>query len=200
MKFVVASIPCALLIAALPLVAPAQTTNGTHATHQVAKKARKGAKANDQKSIEEATPVDDDPNVNLTPEELETAKKVYTGDIPCELGQTVHITPHKRAGFFIVRVGIQRFRMQPVDSRTGAIRLEDPRAGAMWLQLGNKSMLMSQKMGRRLADDCKAPAQVAYGEQLVKHPLPSILDPLPKAAPAADTPAVSAPPAASGAK
>jgi hypothetical protein len=206
MKFLVATIPCALLIAALPLVAPAQTTNGTHATHHVAKKAKKGAKANDQKSIEEATPVDDDPNVNLTPEELETAKKVYTGDIPCELGQTVHITPHKRAGFFIVRAGIQRFRMQPVDSRTGAIRLEDPRAGAMWLQLGNKSMLMSQKMGRRLADDCKAPAQVAYGEQLLKHPLPSILDPLPKAAddaakaaPAADSPAAAAPAAAASA-
>jgi hypothetical protein len=201
MKSFIATIPCALLIAALP-VAAAQTAEPAHQV-KISKKAK--AHPHEQKSIEEATPVDDDPNVNLTPEELDTAKKVYTGDIPCELGQTVHITPHKRAGFFIVRAGIQRFRMQPVDSRTGAIRLEDPRAGAMWLQLGNKSMLMSQKMGRRLADDCKAPAQVAYGEQLLKHPLPSILDPLPKAkpadgataAPAAD--GASAAPAADGA-
>lgn len=184
MKSFIAAIPCALLIAALPALAAAQTGESAPAHHAKAGKKKLKAKPHDQKSIEEATPVDDDPNVNLTPDELDTAKKVYTGDIPCELGQTVHITPHKRAGFFIVRAGIQRFRMQPVESKTGAIRLEDPRAGAMWLQLGNKSMLMSQKMGRRLADDCKAPAQVAYGEQLLKHPLPSILDPLPKAKPA----------------
>jgi hypothetical protein len=184
MKSFIATIPCALLIAALPAFAAAQTGESAPAHHAKVGKKKLKAHPHDQKSIEEATPVDDDPNVNLTPEELETAKKVYTGDIPCELGQTVHITPHKRAGFFVVRAGIQRFRMQPVESRTGAIRLEDPRAGAMWLQLGNKSMLMSQKMGRRLADDCKAPAQVAYSEQLLKHPLPSILDPLPKAKPA----------------
>lgn len=194
MKSFIAAIPCAMLIAALPVLASAQTGEGAPAHHAKTSKKKLKAHPHDQKSIEEATPVDDDPNVNLTPGELETAKKVYTGDIPCELGQTVHITPHKRAGFFIVRAGIQRFRMQPVDSRTGAIRLEDPRAGAMWLQLGNKSMLMSQKMGRRLADDCKAPAQVAYGEQLLKHPLPSILDPLPKAQPADSATAAQAAP------
>ena len=47
--------------------------------------------------------------------------------------------------------------MHPVESRTGAIRLEDPKRGAMWLQLGNKSMLMSQKLGQRLADECHEP-------------------------------------------
>jgi hypothetical protein len=200
MKSIIATliVPCAFAIAALPAVAQTGTTSATHHGKKVLKKA---AKHVDQKSIEEATPVDDDPNVNLTPEEMETAKKVYVGDIPCELGQTVHITPHKRAGFFIVRAGIQRFRMQPVDSRTGAIRLEDPRAGAMWLQLGNKSMLMSQKMGRRLADECKAPEQVAVSAELVKHPLPSILEPLPAAKPAATEPAAqpAAAPAAAAA-
>jgi hypothetical protein len=161
------------------------------------------------KAVEEKTPVDDDPSVTLTPADLEIAKKVHVGDIPCELGATVHITPHKREGFFVVRAGIQRFRMQPVESRTGAIRLEDPRAGAMWLQLGNKSMLMSQKMGKRLADECMSPAQAAVNETLKKNPIPSLLEPLPKAkadaapaggstppaaaatAPAADAPAVS---------
>ena len=52
--------------------------------------------------------------------------------------------------------------MHPVESRTGAIRLEDPMRGAMWLQLGNKSMLMSQKLGQRLADECQSPQQVTY--------------------------------------
>ncbi|MHB1122315.1 MAG: hypothetical protein ACYC0T_06270 [Ramlibacter sp.] len=215
MKFLVATLPCALLIAAAPMSAGAQAANGkqaaTAATKPAPKKAsRKKVKpANGVKAIEEAVEVDDDPHVELAADELEIAKKVHVGDIPCELGATVHITPHKkRAGFFIVRAGIQRFRMQPVASRTGAIRLEDPRAGAMWLQLGNKSMLMSQKMGRRLADDCKAPDQAVLDAHLKKNPLPSLLEPLPAAkadAPAdpAVTPAVAptaAAPAADAAK
>jgi hypothetical protein len=123
------------------------------------------------KTLEEKTPIDDDPAVTLSEADLAVAKQVLTGDIPCELGATVHITPHKREGFFIVRTGLQRFRMHPVESKTGAIRLEDPVGGAMWLQLSNKSMLMSQKMGKRLADDCMNPAQLAVNESLKKNPI-----------------------------
>ena len=143
------------------------------------------------KAVEEVTPIDDDLSIKLTPEDLEIAKRVYVGTIPCELGASVVITPNeKRPGFFVVQTGKSRFRMHPVESRTGAIRLEDPRAGVMWLQLGNKSMLMSQKIGQRLADECASPAQVTYADELKKNPLPSILDPLPapaKAASAAGT-------------
>jgi hypothetical protein len=147
--------------------------------------AKPGAKrAARVKAIEEATPVDDDPAVKLTPADLEVAKLVHVGDIPCELGATVHIRPHKREGFFVVSAGIQRFRMHPVESRTGAIRLEDPVAGAMWLQLGNKSMLMSQKMGKRLADECMNPTQSVMNDNLKKNPLPSLLEPLPIPPPA----------------
>ena len=208
MKFLLATLPCALLIAAAPMLATAQAAGGKTGTAAAkvpgpaANKAGPAAKpapkkatgkaarpARAVKAIEESVEVDDDPNVDLAPEELEIAKKVYVGDIPCELGATVHVTPHKkRAGFFIVRAGVQRFRMQPVASRTGAIRLEDPRAGAMWLQLGNKSMLMSQKMGLRLADDCKAPDQAVLDAHLKKNPLPSLLEPLPAKA---DAPAGS---------
>ena len=118
--------------------------------------------------------------------------------------RTVHITPHKREGFFIARAASSGFRMHPVESRTGAIRLEDPVGEAMWLQLGNKSMLMSQKMGKRLADDCMNPAQAAVNEALKKNPMPSLLEPLPPvkvAAPAADSPAAVTPaaPLAAGA-
>lgn len=211
MKFLVATLPCALLIAAAPMLAAAQAAGGKNGAAPAAKKVAPAAKpaptkapaknarrANGIKAIEESIDVEDDPHVDLAPDELEIAKKVHVGDIPCELGATVHIAPHKkRAGFFIVRAGLQRFRMQPVASRTGAIRLEDPRAGAMWLQLGNKSMLMSQKMGRRLADDCKAPDQAVLDAELKKNPLPSLLEPLPAAkeeapaAPAAAAPAVA---------
>jgi hypothetical protein len=185
----------ALVLAQTPAAAPAPAKPAA-AAKAAAKPAAKPAAKKTQtkrsaaKAIEEATPIDDDPAVTLTPTDLDVAKRVFVGDIPCELGATVHITPHKREGFFIVRTGLQRFRMHPVESRTGAIRLEDPVGGAMWLQLGNKSMLMSQKMGRRLADECMNPAQAAANEALKKTPAPSLLEPLPAAA--ASTPTSAA--------
>jgi hypothetical protein len=60
--------------------------------------------------------------------------------------------------------------MHPVESRTGAIRLEDSRQGAMWLQLGNKSMLMDQKLGERVADDCEAQEQKDFVAHEQEHP------------------------------
>ena len=202
MKTTIAAFPVALLIAVSPALLSAQTPAAkpaARAAKPAAKSAGKSAaigtsKASRaaQKAAEESRTVDDDPAVKLTPADLEAAKQVTLGDIPCELGATVHITPHKREGFFIVRTGIQRFRMHPVESRTGAIRLEDPVAGAMWLQLGNKSMLMSQKMGKRLADDCMNPAQSAMNEELKKNPI-NILEQAPAVKVVAPAPASTAP-------
>ena len=79
-------------------------------------------------------------------------------------------------GYFDVQVKNQKFRMFPVVTTTGAIRLEDPKAGVVWLQLANKSMLMNQKQGKRLADACVSPEQVAMAEILLKNPRPSVLD------------------------
>lgn len=155
------------------------------------------------KAVEEHMPIDDDPNVTLSPEDLEVGKRVHIGTFPCELGASVTVTPSdKRPGFFTVRSGLMRFRMHPVGSRTGAIRLEDGRAGAMWLQLGNKSMLMSQKIGQRIADECMSPDQVTFADELKRNPRPSILDALPPetagagTASAAPVTPASAPPAA----
>ena len=180
-----------LLAAACPALVMAQAAPPAKAASKPAViKKRGGAKV--PATVEEQIPVDDDPAIKLTPEDLEIAKRVHTGDIPCELGATVHVTPRKREGFFNVRIALQNFRMHPVESRTGAIRLEDPVAGAMWLQLGNKSMLMSQKMGRRLADECMSPAQAAVAEALKKNPPQSFLEPLkPASAPAAPAAAMA---------
>ena len=119
----------------------------------------------------------------LTPGELAIAERVYTGKLPCELGAFVTLMPDsKTPGFFDVRVKNLKFRMFPVETTTGAIRLEDRKAGAVWLQLANKSMLMNQKLGQRLADACMNPAQVAVAEALEKNPASSVLD-APDAAP-----------------
>lgn len=113
----------------------------------------------------------------LTPEELAIAQRVYVGSLPCELGATVTLTADpKTPGYFDVRGKNFSYRMFPVVTSTGAIRLEDHREGAVWLQLSNKSMLMNQKLGQRIADECKSPAQAAVAENMKEHPGPSLLD------------------------
>jgi hypothetical protein len=187
MKFRIAAFPLALLLAVAPAVVLAQASPAAKSTVK-----KPGGKVV-PRTVEERTPIDDDPAVTLSEADLTVARQVHTGDIPCELGATVHVTPHKREGFFIVRTGLQRFRMHPVESKTGAIRLEDPVGGAMWLQLSNKSMLMSQKMGKRLADDCMNPAQHAVNEALKLNPI-NILEaaPVKVVAPAAPTESAAA--------
>lgn len=170
---------------AKPAATPA-TKSGAKPTSNAPKKplARSAVKA-----VEEMTPIEEDSDVNLSDADLAVAQRVHTGAIACELGASVDITPAKRAGFFVIQLKNARntrYFMHPVESRTGAIRLEDPKRGAMWLQLGNKSMLMSQKLGVRLADECKSHDQVAVAEEMKRNPPRSILEPL-------DAPASNAP-------
>ena len=113
----------------------------------------------------------------LTPDELAIAERVYVGDIPCELGAQVKLAADAKApGHFELTGKGFRYRMTPVVTTTGAIRLEDREGGAVWLQIANKSMLMDQKRGQRLADDCMSPDQVAVAEGLKKAPARSLLD------------------------
>lgn len=164
-------ITAALFLAAAPLLVLAQAPAKPSAKPRLHPSA--------VKAVEERTPIEDEPTHDLTPAELEVARAVHVGEMRCELGAFVKVVPLKREGFFLVATKTQRFRMHPTESRTGAIRLEDPKRGAMWLQLGNKSMLMSQKLGQRLADECQSPSQVAFAENMKKNPPPSILEPAP---------------------
>ena len=113
----------------------------------------------------------------LTPEELAIAERVHVGSLPCELGASVALNPDPKApGYFDLQGKTFKYRMFPVATSTGAIRLEDRKAGAVWLQLANKSMLMNQKLGVRLADECMSPAQVAFAENMKTNPPASVLD------------------------
>lgn len=112
-----------------------------------------------------------------TASELAIADVVYQGRMPCELGAFVTVTADPSAlGFFDVEIKREKFKMYPVVTSTGAIRLEDRQAGAVWIQVANKSMLMSQKHGKRLADACMSPEQAAVTATLVLKPVPNILD------------------------
>ncbi len=113
----------------------------------------------------------------LTPAQLLIGKSVHRGRLPCELGAMVVLSEDEHVpGYFNVLLKTQKFRMFPVETSTGAVRLEDHHAGAVWLQLPNKSMLMSQKLGQRLADDCRSPEQQKVAEMMLAHPPQSILE------------------------
>lgn len=121
-----------------------------------------------------ARPVAENP---MGQEELSIAQRVHKGQLPCELGAAVSVEPdHAQPGYFNVQGKGFQFRMHPVATSTGAIRLEDQKAGAVWLQLANKSMLMDQKKGQRLADECAHPEQAAYAAQMKTNPPPTLFD------------------------
>jgi hypothetical protein len=122
----------------------------------------------------------------LTPAEMAIAERVQVGAVPCELGTVVTLVADtKYPGYFNVQVKSLKYRMFPVETSTGAIRLEDKKAGAVWLQLANKSMLMNQKLGQRLADECMSPEQMAMAQTLKQAPARSMFEPLtPAVAPA----------------
>lgn len=113
----------------------------------------------------------------LNADEMGLAERVHTGRIACELGQHVSVSKDdKNPGHFLVSGSGFNFHMSPVGTSTGVVRLEDAKAGAVWLQIANKSMLMNQKQGRRLADECMSPEQLQVAEAIKKNPPQSLLD------------------------
>lgn len=113
---------------------------------------------------------------------LALADRVHTGTIACELGASVRVNRDPQSpGHFNVDGKGFKYHMTPVATSTGSVRLEDPKAGAVWLQIGNKSMLMDQKRGQRLADECMSPEQHLVAQSIKKNPPPSVLDAQPAA-------------------
>jgi hypothetical protein len=129
----------------------------------------------------------------MSPAELAIAERVHVGNLPCELGASVNLTADaKNPGYFDIQGKTFKYHMFPVATTTGAVRLEDHKAGAVWLQLGNKSMLMNQKLGIRLADECMSADQMKVAEAIKLNPPVSVLD-APKPVAAATAPVAAAP-------
>ena len=105
------------------------------------------------------------------------ANSIHTGRISCELGAFVEVVADaKQPGFFDLKGKGFTYHMAPVVSSTGAIRLEDPKAGALWIQLGHKSMLLNQKLGQRIADECVSPQQALVAQAMRSGPPSRLLD------------------------
>ena len=116
----------------------------------------------------------------LSPAELAIAQQVYVGRMACELGAFVNVSADGASpGHFMVEGRGFKYHMVPVATSTGAVRLEDAKGGAVWLQISNKSMLMNQKLGQRLADECQGSEQVVVAEAIRKNPPISLFERLP---------------------
>ena len=91
----------------------------------------------------------------ITAAQLDIAARVLTGEAECEFNQRITVQPEPdQPGYFRVAYKNLRYRMLPRETPTGAVRLEDPVAGIVWLQIPTKSMLMNARIGQRLVDAC----------------------------------------------
>ena len=170
------------IIMTLALLGSATVWAETDARHKTGKPAAHKTAAAKQ-TVHKAAPTSQPPAAKVVAEapmgqeELSIAQRVHHGDLPCELGAAVRIEPDQiQPGYFNVQGKGFRYRMHPVATSTGAIRLEDKQAGAVWLQLANKSMLMDQKKGQRLADECANPEQMAFAAQMKNNPPPPLIE------------------------
>lgn len=158
------SLITAALILSLPFAALSQTTG------------KSKAKAKQPVAAEQTTHADQG-DAPLTAAQLALIPHVYVGQQTCESGVSVTLTADPAsAGYFHVTVKNRTYHMFPVVTSSGALRLEDKKEGAIWLQMSNKSMMMNHKLGSRLADDCINTAQAAVALAMKKNNTPSILD------------------------
>jgi hypothetical protein len=94
--------------------------------------------------------------------QLQIADRVHTGDAACEFDQVVHLARIEgQPGYFKLTYKKAAYTVVPEETTSGALRLEDKKAGIVWLQIPSKSMLMNSKIGQRMADNCLHPEQRA---------------------------------------
>jgi len=90
-----------------------------------------------------------------SPEQMEAAGRTLLGAYECEFNQTISVAMNEKSpGYVNIHHQKAVFTMKPVQSSTGALRLEDVTGKTLWIQIANKSMLMDQKAGRRIVDGC----------------------------------------------
>jgi hypothetical protein len=78
------------------------------------------------------------------------------GAYRCELGRSVQVrTVSADLRTTVLRWGGDEYTLRAVDSRSGALRYEDPAAGLAWIVLRERSMLLDLRAGQRLANACR---------------------------------------------
>ncbi len=98
----------------------------------------------------------------LTPGQMDAASQVFVGTANCEFNHSITVTAIEgQPGHFKLQHKKATYTLVPQETTTGAVRLEDTKAGVVWLQIPAKSMLMNAKLGQRVADGCQMNEQMA---------------------------------------
>jgi len=137
---------CAVALAGMPLVwaADAQPKPQSPAANKQQREDRAKGLALGQETAQ-----------RVSEAQLRIADRVLTGDAACEFDQTVSVLPiDGQPGHFRVTFKKVAYTVIPEETTSGAIRLEDKKAGIVWLQIPSKSMLMNARVGQRMVDGC----------------------------------------------
>src|SRR5690606_18327886 len=87
--------------------------------------------------------------------QLLAAKEVHLGESGCEFNQKIQLDANsKHPGYVDMSFNKKKYTMKPVMSPTGAPRLEDVRRATLMIHIPTKTMVMNQKTGQRLVDNC----------------------------------------------
>jgi hypothetical protein len=81
------------------------------------------------------------------------AGQMESGSFACEQGHRVDIRVDGDAMDLVWKGST--YKMTPVSTSTGAVRYENPGDGLVWIQIPSKSMLLSSKLGKQLANNCR---------------------------------------------
>lgn len=102
--------------------------------------------------------------------------EVWQGAYQCAHAEKVQLRPDTVPEQVELQWKGQRWKLRRIDSLSGAMRLEDASARMVWIQLGNKSMLLDQQQGKRLLDECLHAVQVQTAAQMKTNPPPALFD------------------------
>lgn len=109
--------------------------------------------------------------------QMQASDRVLVGRYDCEFGR--HITVDRNdanPGYVNLALDRQSWVMKPVQSATGAIRLEDVRGQALLVQILTKSMVLDTKTGKRMVDACVHEVQRKAEAELANQPRASLFD------------------------
>jgi hypothetical protein len=96
---------------------------------------------------------------------------VYEGRMACDDNVFVVVIEDKKIrNNFDVLVGKAHYKTKRIPTDSGAIRLEAKAQSIVWLQMANKSMLLNEKAGKRLANNCRNETQKAAETALLAMP------------------------------
>ncbi|MBE7426348.1 MAG: hypothetical protein HS106_09930 [Ideonella sp.] len=144
----------AALVAAAAVAAPASAADATPRNAQAQRQQREDRAKGLALGQETAQ--------RISEAQLQIADRVLTGDAACEFDQTVSVRPIAgQPGRFRLTYKRASYTMVPEETSSGAVRLEDKKAGIVWLQIPSKSMLMNARIGQRLVDACTLAEQRA---------------------------------------